>query len=181
MNFVEPIRDPEKVRDIGEYLKDKSQKLFVMYSIGIYSGLRISDILPLKVRDVRNKKEIRVREIKTGKMRSFPINEELKKILDDYTQDMKVWEFLIPSTHRKAAPISRIYAYKMLREAGNAFGVEHIGSHSLRKTFGYHMFKKTNNIALIMRIFNHSDQSITMRYIGIDQDAINQAIMNLRY
>ena len=45
LNYVEPIRNPETVKDIGDYLKEKDEKLFVMYSIGIYSGLRISDIL----------------------------------------------------------------------------------------------------------------------------------------
>ena len=67
MNYVEPIRNPETVKDIGDYLKEKSEKLFVMYSIGIYSGLRISDILALKVRDVKGKSEIKLREKKTGK------------------------------------------------------------------------------------------------------------------
>ena len=55
MNFVEPIRDTEKVKHIGDYLKEQNEKFYIMYSIGIYSGLRISDILSLKVRDVKGK------------------------------------------------------------------------------------------------------------------------------
>ena len=58
MNFVEPIRERELVYDIGSYLKKKSERDYIMYMCGIYTGLRISDILKLKVRDVRNKKYI---------------------------------------------------------------------------------------------------------------------------
>ena len=67
MNFVEPIRDTTTVQDIADYLKEKAPKYYIMYMIGIYSGLRISDILKLKIRDVRGKDKIKVREKKTGK------------------------------------------------------------------------------------------------------------------
>ena len=59
MNYVEPIRDSTTVQDIADYLNEVSPKYFIMYMIGIYSGLRISDILKLKVRDVRGKDKIK--------------------------------------------------------------------------------------------------------------------------
>ena len=62
MNFVEPIRDKTTVKDIGDYLKEVHEKYYIMYMIGIYSGLRISDILKLKVRDIRGKSDIKLRE-----------------------------------------------------------------------------------------------------------------------
>ena len=65
MNFVEPIRDLKTVHDIAEYLKEQHEKYYVMFMIGIYSGLRISDILKLKVRDVRGKDAIKLREKKS--------------------------------------------------------------------------------------------------------------------
>ena len=55
MNFVEPIRDKTTVQDIADYLKDRHEKYYIMFLIGIYSGLRISDILKLKLRDLRGK------------------------------------------------------------------------------------------------------------------------------
>lgn len=181
MNFVEPIRDAEVVKDIGEYLKEKNEKFFVMYSIGIYSGLRISDILSLKVRDVKDKTEIRVRERKTGKERFFPINTQLAPIIAAYCKDMKNWEYLIPSTKKAAKPVSREYAYRIMHEAGLKFGLEHLGTHTLRKTFGYHFYLQTKDIVLLMRILNHNDQSKTLRYIGIEQTTINEAMRKFRY
>lgn len=181
MNYVEPIRDIEAVKDIGDYLKEKSEKLYVMYSIGIYSGLRISDILSLKVRDVKGKKEIKLREKKTGKEKMFPINNELYCILENYCKDKKTWNYLVPSTHRKASPISREYAYRVIREAGRNFGLYNLGTHTLRKTFGYHFYMQTKDIVLLMRILNHNDQSKTLRYIGIEQSTINEAMRKFKY
>ena len=181
MNYVEPIRNPETVKDIGEYLKEKSEKFFVMYSIGIYSGLRISDILPLKVRDVKGKTEIKVREKKTGKEKLFPINAELSRILSEYCKNKKPWAYLVPSTHRPAAPVSREYAYRVIHEAGAAFGLDHLGTHTMRKTFGYHFYLQTKDIVLLMRILNHNDQSKTLRYIGIEQSTINDAMRRFKY
>ena len=186
MNFVDPIRDAETVKDIGEYLKTIDYKWFVMYSIGIYSGLRISDILNLKVRDVRGKQEIRLsHEIKKQTIKTqkkwliFPINAKLKKVLDVYTKDKKPWEWLIPN--RYGAQVSRIYAYKIIHNAGLKFGLENLGTHTMRKTFGYHFYMQTKDLVLLMKILNHSDESKTLRYIGIEQSTINDAMRKFKY
>ncbi|WP_338100537.1 tyrosine-type recombinase/integrase [Salipaludibacillus agaradhaerens] len=70
----------------------------------------------------------------------------------------------------------RSTAYCILREATKPLKLTTIGTHTLRKTFGYHFYKKTNNIALLQELFNHSDQHITLRYIGINQDALDEAM-----
>lgn len=58
MNSVQPIRDMELVNDIADYLKGRSERDYMMFLFGIYSGLRISDILKLRVRDVKGKDRI---------------------------------------------------------------------------------------------------------------------------
>lgn len=84
LNTVEPIRDLDVVMDIAEYLKGKSDRDYVMFMFGIYTGLRISDILKFRVRDVRDKDAVYIREKKTGKEKRFPINTELKPVIKDY-------------------------------------------------------------------------------------------------
>lgn len=86
MNYVEPIRDPNLVKDICVWLKEKNPRNFIMFYMGIYSGLRISDILMLKVGDVRNKDSINIREKKTGKQKIYTINPLLKKELRYYCE-----------------------------------------------------------------------------------------------
>ncbi|PGA91036.1 site-specific integrase, partial [Bacillus toyonensis] len=50
----------------------------------------------------------------------------------------------------------------------------------LRKTYGYHMYMQTKNIALLMEIFNHSSEKVTLRYIGVNQDAMDKAMTRFK-
>ncbi|MEC2221536.1 tyrosine-type recombinase/integrase, partial [Bacillus subtilis] len=77
-------------------------------------------------------------------------------------------------------PISRSMAYKILRAAAEYVGLDDIGTHTLRKTFGYHFYKQTKDVAMLQEIFNHSDQRTTLRYIGINQDAMNNAMKKFK-
>lgn len=183
MNTVEPIRDKGTVVDIGEYMKEKSMRNYVMYMIGIYSGLRISDILSLRVRDVRGVDVITVTEQKTGKEKRFPVGRDLKKVITEYIRDKKDYEYLIKSTMPGVynKPITRQQAYKILNDAGRKFGVENLGTHSMRKTFGYHFYKQTGNLGMLMKIFNHASEYVTLAYIGAAQDDMMSAMKRFSY
>ena len=170
MNTVEPIRDMGTVNDIADYLKSQCYRNYVMFVFGIYSGLRISDILRLRVRDVRGKKDVYIREKKTGKEKSFPINPELRPILNEYIKDKADYEYLIKSAKGENTAISRQQAYDILSKAGKKFGISKIGTHTLRKTFGYHMYQQTKDIVTLQQIFNHASVQVTMRYIGLTKD-----------
>nr|WP_231690017.1 tyrosine-type recombinase/integrase [Cytobacillus solani] len=51
-----------------------------------------------------------------------------------------------------------------------------MGTHTLRKTFGYHFYQKYKDVAVLQQIFNHSSPAVTMRYIGINQDIMDEAV-----
>ena len=180
MNTVEPIRDLDVVMDIAEYLKGKSDRDYVMFMFGIYTGLRISDILKFRVRDVRDKDAVYIREKKTGKEKRFPINTELKPVIKDYVYGKDDYEYLFKSP-RGNRPITRQQAYNILSEAGRQFDIDKIGTHTLRKTFGYHMYQQTHDAVTTKEILNQSDKSITLREIGINQDNNDKAIKNLSF
>lgn len=180
MNFVEPIRDPCVVQRIEEYLKNTNLRNYIMVMIGLYTGLRISDILKLKVRDVKNRNNISIREIKTGKQKLFEINPKLKKELAAYTQSKGLNEYLIKSRQGHNRPITRNQAYLILRNLADQFSIEQVGCHTLRKTFGYHFYLQYKDIVTLQKIFNHDHPVITLRYIGIEQQQINKAIKNFK-
>lgn len=181
MNTVEPIRDIQLVMDIADYLKGRNERDYVLFMFGIYTGLRISDILKFRVRDVKDKKAIYIREQKTGKEKRFPINAELKPIIERYIIGKRDFEFLFKNPNYLNKAITRQQAYNILSSAGGKFGISRIGTHTLRKTFGYHMYQQTHDAVTIKEILNHSDISVTLRYIGINQDNKDKAIKELTF
>lgn len=180
MNFVQPIRDPEIIDGIMKHLKEANRRDYILFVVGIYTGLRISDILKLKVGDLRGK-DINIREKKTGKQKRFPINPALKRELTWYLHDKADGDFLIKSRQGGNKAIGRSMAYKLLNNVARQFGLKDIGTHTLRKTFGYHFYLMTKDIALLMDILNHSSEAITLRYIGINQDVIDKAMNKFRF
>jgi len=156
-------------------LKGYSDRDWFLLVMGINVGLRIGDLLKLHVKDVRNKSHIRIIEGKTKKRKKFPINSELREIINTYTKGMRDSDPLFKS-YRTKQNIGRVQAYRILNKAAAEVGLTEIGTHTLRKTFGYHFYKRYKDVALLQEIFNHSAPSITMRYIGINQDIIDEAV-----
>ncbi|HEL0067061.1 TPA: site-specific integrase [Streptococcus equi subsp. zooepidemicus] len=186
MKIVQPIRDTDQIDMMKDYLKDWNPRNFLLLLFGLNTGLRVGDILPLKVKHVTASNHIDIIEQKTGKQKQFPINKTLRREIDKYIKDkeLKTWDYLFesrkkctePGKEGQKQPISREQAWKILNQAAKQFGIHHIGTHSMRKSFGYHMYQKTQDIAMLMEMFNHSSPDITLRYIGINQERIDDAV-----
>jgi len=177
MNYVEPIRDPEKIEIMKQILRRQSLRNYFLFTAGINIGIRISDLLKLKVSDLRNQTYLLLREQKTGKERRYKINSGLQHEISEYTATMKDDDHLFPS-RQGHSQLSRVSAWRIINEAAHQAGLRNIGTHTLRKTFGYHLYNRTKDIALLQQIFNHSSPSITLRYIGINQDIIDDALVD---
>jgi integrase len=77
---------------------------------------------------------------------------------------------------------SRVQAYRIINEACRSIGItDRIGTHTLRKTFGYHHYQKYKDVAVLQSTFGHSAPSVTLRYIGVNDDIIDQCIDELDF
>ena len=184
MKIVQPIRDRELIVKIGNILKSYNDKYYIMYKIGINSGLRISDILGLKVSDIKADR-VSIVEQKTSKTRIFKIGTNARRETLEYITENNLHDndYIIYSNKKDSngniKSISRQQAHDILKKASRELGMEDIGCHSLRKTFGYHSYKKNKDVVILQKIFNHSAPSVTLRYIGIEQDEIDNMIEDL--
>ncbi len=181
MSEVQPIRDKKKIRDLDTYLigaKGHGQRDHILWHLGIHTGLRISDIVGLTPNDVLGDR--RITEQKTDKRRALYANESTKKEVQRYVDKEGIapdgWLFPSRRSDGKNGHITALQAYRILKDAGKAVGLEHIGTHTMRKTFGYHYYKKTHDVATLMRIFNHASQKETLRYIGIETEQIEASL-----
>ena len=176
MTTVEPIRNKADIEKVEKVLSTKARDL-LFFTMGTNWGLRISDIVALDVGDVRGKNYVQITEKKTGKFKKLLINSKLKPMIDEYTKGKRADTPLFVTIFGNR--LDRFAAYHIIVDACKAAGLEEkVGTHTLRKTFGYHHYKKFKDIVLLQKIFNHSSSSITQRYIGIEQDEIDQSYAN---
>lgn len=178
---VEPIRDLDDIRNMREALrmsKENSARNELLFTFGINTGLRIGDIVKIRIEDVRGKTQMTISEGKTKKKRVV----HLYDLMDDIAQylDGKPSSGYLFASRKGDRPISTTQAYRILTEAGRMIGRDDIGTHSLRKTFGYHYYQRTKDIATLMMIFNHGSQDVTKRYIGITDELIGESLRGFR-
>ena len=183
---VEPIRNEEKISEMKEYLGQKGECYELLFVMGINTALRIGDLLSLSIGDVTDStgkvlEAIYLKEQKTGKQNRLPINESLKNALTGYLVEHPNCKRSAPLfSTQQSGSLSRSQAWRVLKSAGEAIGLQNIGTHSLRKTFGYHVYKNSGgDIGLLQKLLNHSSTENTLRYIGIDREAMDNTFLKL--
>ena len=190
MKSVEPIRDNKTIKNMRAILKSQSTRNELLFILGINVGLRISDILKLKVKDLTKlntkapKDYVIITEIKTRKTKKFYIGDIVKKVIENYMKENNNPGFdtyIFLSRKGINMPITRQQAYRIINNAAESLGIVErndqgnlihgeIGTHTLRKTFGYHSFQNGTSLELLMDLFNHSSKTQTLRYIGITEE-----------
>ena len=196
MEAVEPIRHKSDIEKMKRLFRQKSLRDYALFTLGINTGLRISDLLSLTVGNVLAGKGSRVRiadkltlrEIKTRKRRNIMLNETVRSALALYlrTRERRYPEdplFLSRQRQKDGTlrTLSRSQAYHIIVDTARAAGIaSRVGTHTMRKTFGYFLYDngKGKPIEFLMKIFGHFSPDVTLRYIGITQEEIDETYMD---
>lgn len=171
------------------------------------SDLTSLDLIDIFKEDLTFRTTVGATEQKTKKYKEFAINDKLKEELTNYiccyfyalyglgvgidsinleklndqereqVKEIVKTKPLFPS-ERTTEHISRYQVDRILKSAGERCGLENIGTHTMRKTFGYWFYRRTKDIATLQKMLNHSSQRETMIYIGLEQEEINNAYLN---
>ena len=172
MNFVEPIRDRKKIAQIKNLLRgQKRYRDLLLFVVGINTALRISDLLQLQINlfldeQGRIRRRFWVKECKRGKRHEIVINTNIREVLDEYlaafpyiSESRNNFVFFSSSTNDYSISIKRGQAWKFITSICREVGLSgNFGTHSLRKTWGYHARISGVDLALIMYKLN--DESI---------------------
>lgn len=185
---VEPLRTNTEIEEMKLALKrgnkstpkrpELAARDVLIFLLGINTGLRVNDLVRLKVADVTNKSILTIREGKTNKRREINVG-MLQDEIQRYIADKQLDDYLFTSQKGSKA-ISTTQVYRILTGAADYLGRDDVGTHTMRKTFGYHHYKQFKDVAILQEIFNHAAPSITKRYIGIRQDEINASLNKFR-
>ncbi|MFB4163665.1 tyrosine-type recombinase/integrase [Alteribacillus sp. JSM 102045] len=172
VNAIKSKRDRNKMKSA---LHGRNRLLF---TVGVSLGMRISDLLTLKVGDLRGKDTLIINEGKTDKKRRIKLNATIRKEVAQL-KGVRDDEYLFRSAKGDNRPISRVQAYRILNAAAERAGIADkiggIGTHTLRKTHGWILHENGVDITRIQAMLNHSSPAITLQYIGITQDEIDDA------
>lgn len=169
--------------------RDGHHRDYLLITMGCYFGLRISDLLSIKWKDVLNQDELIVLESKTKKHRKITINDKVKEAVDFCSNELRLknsfddGDYIL--VNRWGGQLTISYINKRLKALFIKYNVkvQNASSHTLRKTFGKRIFESDNqserSLIYLSDIFGHSSTAITRRYIGITQEQIKNVYLNL--
>lgn len=183
-----PIKDRDKVLDIQDYLKAQNERDYVLFVTGISTGYRAGDLVALKRRDVRRSLDDGYFEILEGKKknsknirkknliaRKVKINAHLSVVLSKYIQEMENYEYVFKSRKGDNKPITVASVSRILRAAGEEFGLMNITAHSMRKTYACFIYANSKfNITLVKDMLGHGTIDETRRYLGLDKETYDK-------
>ena len=187
---VKPIKDSNVLEEVQDTLKnnfDAGMRNFTIFQVGKATLLRVSDVLSLKKSDVYDesghvKRNAYIIDIKTKKHNVLYLR-PVKKDLEDYYSYLKDYqdknalpvfdsEWLFPSFKRPEKHIDPKRYYMIMYKVGKILGIDYLGTHSMRKTGAYRVYEQSgHNIALVMKLLNHSSEAMTLRYLGLDRES----------
>jgi site-specific recombinase XerD len=194
-NLVQPIKDEEDFRKFFAYFDQKINQAKseckrlqairnrTLIEFGFESGLRGSDVVcrtwgDVLYDDYTFRKTIRVQAKKTKKYGNFVLNDRLRRCLTELfnanSEPPKLTDWIFP-TQQTDDHISRAGFWNIVKTAQRELGLkENIGTHSLRKTFGFNIIESNASdpkaLATLQRLFGHSSEAITLRYCGLDEE-----------
>ena len=167
---------------IRKLAKDGNYKISLLIALGCFTGLRISDILALRWKQILHVEEFTITEKKTGKKRTLRLNPQLQQHVAECYEQIQPLGINAPILVSQKGTIFTVQRINViLKEVKRKYRlkVKNFSCHSLRKTFGrqvYNMNSDNSELALVklMELFNHSSLAITKRYLGLRQEEILQ-------
>lgn len=190
----EPLKNEHDIVRVSEWLVEEKRYIDnMLFVVGCNIGLRVSDLITLRYYHFIDeagqwRQSFPMTEKKTGKVRKqIGINDAVKGAISLVLEhmDCKLDGYLFPARQESVQPhINRKTVERLMKEVAKELNLsEKVATHTLRKTFGYHIYNssenKTEAIVLLQSIFGHSDSRITMRYIGITQEVVTETYRGL--
>lgn len=199
--LVLPIKDTQVLEQVLKCLRDDFQfgeRNYAIFQVGKATLLRVSDVIALKKADVFDAddnimKNAYIVDKKTKKQNTLylrPVEKDLlvyQNWLMKYQMHhpkQKVYDsiWLFPSFKNPDNHISGHTYYEIMQRVGKLLGINYLGTHTMRKTGAYRVYEQSHhNIALVMKLLNHSSEAVTLNYLGLDQESREMILDNINF
>jgi integrase/recombinase XerD len=179
------VLSKEDIQAIFKQLDTQRDKL--IFAIGIYTGMRISEILALKQDQVFTQEGVKYQitvyrlKKKNTVYSDIPINPQLREHLIEYKKIAPQSEWLFPSDESVTGHLSRCRAHKILSAAYRTLKLDGAKTHSMRRTLLTTMSRKGVPLRTIQKISGHSNLSELQEYLDVDPEDTHKAINLVRF
>lgn len=186
---VNPIRDEDDLKNFINYFKKKRDKEvdpfkkklydrnYIMILVGVNTALRFSDLRRLTVGKVKFNYIIQ-RDKKTRKENKFSLHKDIFDEVQAYIKRQDLTDdddFLFYSRKGVNKSLSRVQGYNIIQEIKDGIKLHYqVGTHTLRKTFGYWFYKQYGDVVALQSILNHSTPAMTLIYIGMQKVEVEE-------
>ncbi len=174
---------------ISKLERDQEYKFCLLIAIGVFTGLRISDLLRLQFHQFENSEILNILEMKTKKTRRIKINVDLREIVERVRIKMGVLnsdQYIFVNKYG-TKPIDKSYVNVKLKELLKKYDIlleGNASSHLFRKTLGNRVLKLNNysneSVILLMELFNHSSPATTKKYLGLRESELMSVYDSVR-
>ena len=147
-------------------------------------GLRVSELIGLRMRDIYRKDEVLRIIGKGNKERVVPIYEKALKALDIYINEVRV--HIKPKKgfedhvflNQRGSSLSRVYIFKMISSLASLAGIKKkIGPHTIRHTFATHLIQNDADIRVIQVLLGHESITTTEIYTHLEQNHLRKTLL----
>lgn len=179
-----PIKDKKEMDAITNYFlikrenakteikRSQSDRNWMLCLLGFNTAFRAEDLLQLKVCELEGG-FISIKENKTGKVQSFRMNQYLYEDILEYIDrnNLSKYDYMFFGQKNRHMAITRQQADTILKEAATETKLKsRFSMHSMRKTFGYRYYKDGGKLLTLMKMYNHTEPTVTLIYICWETD-----------
>lgn len=170
---VKPIKEIEKEIQFLEHVKVFEPRVYVFWMITRYGGYRSTEVLKLKVKDIKRALTngyFDFSEKKTGKIRHIPLDRDIRRNLKEIIKNKHDEQVLLPSQKGKNQPLGYRQMQRLIVKYGKECLIKDIGCHTPRKTAGFHLFMETGDIYEVKDFLQHASVRDTYAYIDVSDE-----------
>lgn len=173
LEFVDPIYDKRDIPRLRKALRQQvnGDKKILAFELGLQTALRPSDLLNLKVKDIKNG-IVKTRASKTQKSLEIRLNDQVFELVKAHILMQGLGD------EDKLFKMNRSTLYRAMSKAGQDIGLEEVlGAHSIRKTKAYHLYVDSGyDISLVMELLQHDEAGSTLHYIGWKKEKMQEKL-----
>ncbi|MBW1606456.1 tyrosine-type recombinase/integrase [Lactobacillus sp. Sy-1] len=190
---VRPIKDIDTLEQVEDTLLNNFKygvRNLTIFQVGKATLLRVSDVLNLKYDDVFDegdevKRSAYIRDKKTKKTHRIylnPVADDLYKYQRWLKKKDVRSRWLFPNSRDMNKPMATTQYYQIMMKVGDLLGISYLGTHTMRKTGAYMVYKQSNfNLALVMKLLNHSSAAMTLHYLGLEEASMESALDKIEF